>query len=145
MLNVVVGWDLYEATRSPVVLGNVGLVQIIPVLLFTLAAGHLADRYDRRRILVASQLVVASTGIVLAMAGSYRTVSVIYGCLFAGSLARAFQWPASSATLPRVVAPEHFSTAITWYGIVRELATVTVPAIAGLLLALFALTTLKLM
>ena len=48
MLGVVVGWDLYLATRSPLVLGNVGLVQIIPVFLFTFAAGHLADRHNRR-------------------------------------------------------------------------------------------------
>ena len=47
MLGVVVGWDLYLATRSPVVLGNVGLVQIIPVFLFTFAAGNMADRHDR--------------------------------------------------------------------------------------------------
>ena len=42
------GWDLYQATHSPLALGNVGLVQIVPVLLFTFAAGHVADRYDRR-------------------------------------------------------------------------------------------------
>ena len=51
MLSVVVGWDLYQSTHSPLALGNVGLVQIIPVLLFTFAAGHVADRYDRRKIL----------------------------------------------------------------------------------------------
>ena len=62
MLSIVVGWDLYQATRSPVVLGNVGLVQIIPVLLFTFAAGHVADRYDRRRILILTQIAVAATG-----------------------------------------------------------------------------------
>ena len=48
MLGVVVGWDLYLATKSPVVLGNVGLVQIVPVLLFTFASGHVADRHHRR-------------------------------------------------------------------------------------------------
>ena len=46
MLGVVVGWDLYLATRSPIVLGNVGLVQIIPVFLFTFAAGSVADRSE---------------------------------------------------------------------------------------------------
>ena len=47
MLATVVGWDLYLSTRSALVLGNVGLVQIIPVLLFTFVAGHVADRYNR--------------------------------------------------------------------------------------------------
>jgi MFS family permease len=135
MLSIVVGWDLYQATRSPVVLGNVGLVQIIPVLLFTLGAGHLADRRDRRGILIVTQLVVSASGFFLAFAGSHRTVIAIYASLFVASTARAFQWPASSSTLPRVVPPEHLSNAITWYGTGRELATVTGPAIAGVLLA----------
>ena len=82
MLGVVVGWDLYLATRSPVVLGNVGLVQIIPVFLFTFVAGHLADRHDRRVIAVSTQIVVAILGFALAAAGERRGVSAIYTALF---------------------------------------------------------------
>ena len=135
MLSIVVAWDLYEATRSPVVLGNVGLVQVIPVLLFGLGAGHIADRYDPRRIMMLSQVVVAGTGLFLAFAGSHRTVLAIYVCLFLSATARAFQWPATSSTLPRVVPPEHLTNAITWYGTGRELATITGPALAGALIA----------
>ena len=59
MLATVVGWDLYLTTRSPVVLGNVGLVQIIPVLLFTFVAGHVADRYNRSRTAMVTQVAQA--------------------------------------------------------------------------------------
>lgn len=135
MLSIVVGWDLYQATRSPVVLGNVGLVQIVPVLLFTFAAGHVADRYDRRRVLILTQTAVAVTGFVLAFAGSYRGVTVIYSCLFLGSVARSFQWPSASSMLPHVVPVEHLANAINWNGTGRELATVAGPALAGFLLA----------
>ena len=93
MLGVVVGWDLYLATRSPVVLGNVGLVQIIPVFLFTFAAGSMADRHNRRVISVSTQTVVALLGFVLASLGAQRGVTAIYGALFLSATARAFQWP----------------------------------------------------
>lgn len=135
MLSIVVAWDLYEARHSPLVLGNVGLVQIIPVLLFTFLAGHVADRYNRRLTLVLTQIAVAGIGVFLAMSGPMRGVTLIYSCLFLGAMARAFQWPASSSMLPNVVPAEHLSNAISWNGAGRELATVTGPAIAGLLLA----------
>ncbi len=135
MLSVVVGWDLYQATRSPLALGNVGLVQIIPVLLLTFAAGHVADRYDRRKTLVVAQSIVALTGFVLASAGSHRGVPLIYSCLFCSAVARTFQFPAASSLLPKIVPLEHLSNAISWNGMGREMATMTGPALAGLLIA----------
>ena len=69
MLATVVGWDLYLSTRSPVVLGNVGLVQIIPVLLFTFVAGHVADRYNRSRTAMVTQMAQALVAFVLASGG----------------------------------------------------------------------------
>jgi MFS family permease len=135
MLSIVVAWDLYEATKSPIVLGNVGLVQIIPVLIFTFAAGHIADKYERRKTLLLTQIPVIAAGLVLASAGTHRGVALIYTCLFAGAMARTFQWPASSSVLPKIVPSEDLSSAINWNGTGRELATVTGPAIAGFLLA----------
>ena len=135
MLSVVVGWDLYQATHSPLALGSVGLVQIVPVLLLTFAAGHVADRYDRRRTLVIAQSIVALTGFVLAFAGSHRGVTLIYSCLFCAAVARTFQFPAASSLLPKIVPLEHLSNAISWNGLGREMATMTGPALAGLLIA----------
>jgi len=136
MLSTVVGWDLYLATRSPVVLGNVGLVQIIPVLLFTFAAGHVADRYPRRQTSMLMQVAQTVVGIALALAaGRGLGVALIYTCLFLVATARAFQWPATSAMLPQTVAPEHLTNAISWSGSARELATVGGPALAGILIA----------
>jgi len=137
MLATVVGWDLYLNTRSPVVLGNVGLVQIIPVLLFTFAAGHVADRYNRSRTAMVTQVGQALVGFVLAGAGSGRGVSLIYAALFLTATARAFQWPATSALLPQTVPPESLTQAISWSGSARELATMGGPALAGALIAGF--------
>jgi MFS family permease len=137
MLGVVVGWDLYVATKSPVVLGNVGLVQIIPVFLFTFAAGSMADRRDRRGISVVAQTVVALLGFVLAAAGERRGVTTIYAALFLSATARAFQWPANSALLPQTIPPALLTNAVSWSGTGREFATVGGPAIGGVLLAAF--------
>jgi MFS family permease len=137
MLATVVGWDLYLSTHSPVVLGNVGLVQIIPVLLFTFVAGHVADRYNRSRTALVTQVAQALVGFALAAAGSGRGVALIYACLFLTATARAFQWPATSAMLPQTVPPENLTQAISWSGSAREMATVGGPALAGVLIASF--------
>jgi len=137
MLATVVGWDLYLSTHSPVVLGNVGLVQIIPVLLFTFVAGHVADRYNRSRTAMVTQVVQALVAFALAGAGRGRGVVLIYACLFFTATARAFQWPATSAMLPQTVPPENLTQAISWSGSAREMATVGGPALAGALIAAF--------
>ena len=137
MLATVVGWDLYLTTRSPVVLGNVGLVQIIPVLLFTFVAGHVADRYNRSRTAMVTQVAQALVAFALAGAGSGRGVVLIYACLFLTATARAFQWPATSAMLPQTVPPENLTQAISWSGSAREMATMGGPALAGALIAGF--------
>lgn len=133
MLATVVGWDLYEATKSALVLGNVGLVQIIPPILFTFAAGYAADHYDRKRTCTITMLLVAAVSLFLAF--TTRTVAVVYTCLFFTATARAFNWPAASSLLPKVVAPEQLTSAISWQGTGRELSTVGGPALAGFLIA----------
>ena len=133
MLSVAVSWDLYLQTRSAVVLGNVGFVQVAPFLLFALPAGHFADRHDRRRIMIATQiLLIASSALLLTTSHS---VALIYTCLFLTALSRAFQAPARVASLPNVVPPDLLRNAITWNSSVMELATIGGPAIAGVLLA----------
>jgi MFS family permease len=133
MLWVAVSWDLYQATRSPVVLGNVGLVQVAPFLFFALFAGHIADRYNRRNIMLGTQAVFLLVSIVLAV--STRSVALVYACLFLTATARAFQGPARSAMLPLVVPGEHLGNAIAWNSSSQEIASVSGPAVAGVLLA----------
>jgi MFS family permease len=84
---------------------------------------------------VSAQVVIAGVGFLLAGAGAARGVALIYTCLLLSATARAFQWPASSALLPQLVEPEQLTSAIGWQGTGREMATVTGPAVAGVLLA----------
>src|SRR5690348_8080092 len=79
MMSVAVSWDLYLATRSALVLGNVGFVQVAPFLLFALWAGHFADRSDRRHIMLATQAAVIGAAAVLVL--SSKSVTLIYSAL----------------------------------------------------------------
>ena len=133
MLSVAVSWDLYLETRSAVVLGNIGLVQVAPFLLFALAAGHIADRQDRQRILILTQALLLGASLLLA--ATPRSVPWIYAGLFLTATARAFQGPARSAILPHVVPAHTLRNAIAWNSSAQEIANVSGPAVAGLLLA----------
>lgn len=133
MLSVAVSWDLYLQTRSALVLGNVGFVQVAPFLMFALFAGQVADRYDRRRTMILSQLLLLAAAVPLVI--GLHSVAVIYACLFLIAFGRAFQWPARQALLPHVVPPEALGNAITWNSSIQEISNVSGPAIAGILLA----------
>jgi MFS family permease len=135
MLAVVVAWDLYHITRSAIALGNVGLAQVIPVFLFSFITGHIADRYDRRRTVIITQLSAAAVGLALSLSGQGRSVPLIYGCLFLIATARAFQWPVTSSMMPQTIPTEHLTNAISWNGSARELATMAGPAIGGAMIA----------
>src|ERR1044071_1154125 len=67
MLTVAVGWELYERTHSALALGLVGLAQMGPMILFTLPAGHLADNFNRKRIILWTTFVIASASIGLTL------------------------------------------------------------------------------
>src|SRR6266700_3771087 len=115
MLTVAVGWEIYERTHSALKLGYVGLTQMVPMVLFTLPAGHVADNYDRKRIIVLMTLVIGCASLGLTLISALRAdVFWIYFCLFAAGTARTFHWPASSAFLPQLVSRREFSRAVTW-------------------------------
>lgn len=134
MASVAASWDLYTQTKSPMVLGNVGLVQVTPFLLLSLWAGHVADRLDRRFVMAISQAAYLAAALALAL--SSHSVFWIYGCLLVTATARAFQGPARGAILPQIVPGEALGNAITWNSSAMETANVSGPALAGLLLAL---------
>ena len=143
MISVAVAWDLYVATKSAVVLGNVGFVQVAPFLMFALFAGHFADRHDRRKIMMLTQFLFLAASALLIF--GFRSVSLIYGCLFLMASARAFQWPARLSMLPHVVSTETLGNAIAWNSSAQEIASVSGPALAGILLAKTSSTTIYLL
>jgi MFS family permease len=137
MLTVAVGWELYERTQSALALGLVGLTQMVPMVLFTLPAGHLADNHDRKRIIVLMNLVIAGASLGLTFISALGAgVFWIYFCLFVAGTARTFLWPASSAFLPHLVSRRDFSRAVAWSSGSFQLSSVAGPAAGGALIAL---------
>ncbi len=136
MLTVAVGWELYERTNSALALGLVGLTQMVPMVLFTLPAGHVADNYDRKRIILVMTFVIACSSLGLTVISSRNAdVFWIYFCLFAAGTARTFLWPASSAFLPHLVSRAQFSKAVTWSSGSFQLSSVVGPAVGGVMIA----------
>ena len=137
MLTVAVGWELYERTHQPLALGLVGLTQMVPMLLFFLPAGHVADHYNRKRTILAMVFLatLSSTGLALISA-LHGPVLWIYGCLLAAGVARTFLWPASQAFLPQLVPRRIFSRAVTWNTGAFHLSSVIGPAVGGKLIEL---------
>ena len=137
MLTVAVGWELYERTGSALALGLVGLTQMAPMIVFTLPAGHVADNFKRKQIIILTTFVIAcASGGLTLISAFHAHVFWIYCCLFAAGVARTFLWPASSAFLPHLVPREQFSKAVTWSSGSFHLSSVAGPAAGGALIAL---------
>lgn len=134
MATVAVGWQIYALTGSAFALGIAGLVQFIPSALLSVVAGHVADRYDRRRLVQVCDAVQGLAALYLAWRGltGVPGIAEIYIVLIVFGIAGAFESPASSALLP-AVAPEgalQRATALT--AAAWQVATIGGPAIGGL-------------
>jgi len=137
MLTVAVGWEIYERTGSTLALGFVGLVQMAPMVLFTFPAGHVADNYNRKKIILWMQLLLAVACAGLALASAFQAqVCWTYCCLFLMGIARTCLWPASASFLPQLVPRRQFARAVTWNTGCFQISAVTGPAVGGALIAL---------
>lgn len=137
MLQVALGWELYERTHSALALGMVGLVTAIPVILLALPAGHLADRMDRKKIVVVAQMLFVTMSVGLAIVSHVSgPIPLIFGILLIRGVGQAYNNPARSALLPRLIPAEVFSNAVTWSSSAFQTAAVVGPAIGGFVIAL---------
>jgi MFS family permease len=136
--SIAVAWQVYQITHSALDLGLTGLALFAPGLFFMLAAGHVADRYDRRLIIMVCYATQAlCTGALLRFAlHPTQHVLPIYAVLLGVGMGRAFSGPASSALLPSLVPRHHFVNAVTWGSIVFQIANIAGPSVGGLLFTL---------
>jgi MFS family permease len=136
MLSFAIAWELWLRTHSAFALGMVGLVQVVPVIILSLPAGHVADQYNRRRIVLISQLAMGLCALGLAyLSLTQGSLTLVYLCLFGIGVARSFNDPASSTLVPETVPPHLFSSAATWNSSTWQLASIVGPAVAGLIVA----------
>lgn len=138
MLTVAIGWELYQRTSSPLALGFVGLIQVLPVMALSLPAGSIVDRANRRRMVIMARLVTLFSVVGLLLLSFLQgPLVLIYGCLLLLGIAESFGSPANSAMLAQVVPESAYENAATWESSSWQLASVGGPALGGLLIALF--------
>ena len=128
---------LVPAGRRAIALGLVGLVRILPVILFSMISGVAADVFDRRRLMLMTQTMMAALAGVLAILTFRGLTAVwpIYLLTAVSAAAGAFDLPARQALTPNLVPREHLPNAITLNSIMLQSASVAGPALGGLVLA----------
>ena len=137
-LGVAVGWDIYERTGSAMALGWAGLAQFIPVLLFFLPAGQIADRYDRRRVVAVSLMMwVAGSAVLVWSAAHAAPVVTIYAALVIVGASTVLNRAGRDALLSQLVPSAVLARAVTWNSTVFQTASVAGPSLAGVLIVAF--------
>ncbi len=134
---VAINWHVYLLTKSPLALGAVGLVRVLPIIFCSLAGGVVADAVNRKRLMLISQCVMLASAAVLAglTATGRESLWPIYLLTAIASAAIAFDNPARQAMLPTLVPAEDFPNAVSLGIVVFNSATIVGPALAGLLLS----------
>lgn len=137
MLTVAIGWHMYQLTGSVMDLGWVGLVEFLPRVLFMLHTGHVADRYDRRKVAAFCQgcQAVIAFALVLGSTSGDVTREMIFVLAFLLGSTRAFEMPATQALLPSLVPAALFPAAIAASSSAIQTATIVAPALGGFLYA----------
>ena len=142
---VALGWHIYEVARrtmdvkqAALVVSMIGLVSFIPVLLLALPAGEMADRHDRRRILVRCYIaeITVAVGLAVVTFMGLASIPVLLGAAFLFGTARSFFSPASTALGPMLVPRALLPRAIAWQSLAWQTASIGGPALGGILVAM---------
>lgn len=134
---VAVPWQLYELTRSNAQVGLLGLVQLLPVVLCGLLGGAVADRVDRKRLLIGSEALMALclAGLLANALSAAPSVLAIYALVAVLQGASGFHRPALEALTQKLARPEEFAAVAALSSVRGTVGMVAGPALAGLLLA----------
>jgi MFS-type transporter involved in bile tolerance (Atg22 family) len=133
--SVAVGWQVYDMTHNAMALGYVGLCSFLPMVLLVLPAGDLADRIDRRLMLMASYVVqiTASAGLLMLTLAGVKAMWAYYGVITLLGVALGLSQPAMQSFLPFLVSLEKLPRAIAWNASAYRVAVIGGPALGGFL------------
>jgi len=134
---IVLPYQLYVLTGTPLAIGALALVQVVPIMAFSLGGGVVADAVDRRRLLLLTQAGLAAASVALAGLALLPATPVlaIYAVAFLAAGLGAIDQPARSSAVPRLVPRERLPAAIALGQLNFQAAGVVGPAIGGLVLA----------
>jgi MFS family permease len=136
ILTVAVGFQVYEISRNPFDLGLIGVSQFLPFVVLTLPAGHMADAFDRRRVLLVCYglLTVCAAALAVVAVSDPSNTGPIIALMTLYGAARALSAPTSQALLPNLVPKGDFPSAVAFSSTIFQVATIVGPGIGGLLL-----------
>lgn len=146
-----IDWHIFQLLRGQLVplpiggitlsaealgLGLLGLVRVIPIVLFALLGGMLADTYDRRTVMMATRVVAAALAGLLALftLSGAITIWLIYGLTAIAAGVTALDSPARQSLVPNLVPREHLSNAVSLNTLMWQIATILGPALTGVII-----------
>ena len=134
---VAVPFQVYSLTRSALDVGLLGIVQAVPLVCGSLAGGAIADRFDRRRVLIVTQLGLASCSALLALGAfsGHPPLLAIYAVVALASLVGAVDAPTRTAIIPNLVGVDRLAGALSLNIVLFQTTLVAGPAIGGLVIA----------
>ncbi len=137
---VIVGWQVYSLTKSPLMLGLVGLAEAVPAIVFALFAGHIVDKSRPHRVSRNCLMALATISfLLLVIAGGFihapdRVILIaLFTAVFLSGLTRSFLMPSSFTLLSRIVPRHDIPAATAWLSSGFQLAAISGPATAGLI------------
>jgi MFS family permease len=135
--SVAIGWQIYDIERTPLALGLVGLCQFAPMFLLTLPAGEISDRFDQRRVLALSLMLLGTCSALFLLLSLFEPHHAVlfYAVLVLFGAARGFSGPSSQSLLAFLVPPERLAKSIALSSSAFTVAVIAGPALGGLLFA----------
>ena len=132
-----INWHLYVLTHQAIALGMIGLFRVIPIVLFSLLGGAVADAWDRRRVMIVTQSVLALNALALGVLSLAHRIDapLIYLLTLIGAGAMAFDNPARQSLLPLLVPRPLFTSALSLNSVIMRVATISGPLFAGVIIA----------
>lgn len=139
---VVVGWHIYQLTKDPLSLGLIGLAEAIPSISVSLYGGYVADKSDKKKMLVWIIAAMAFCSFILFLVTLQQTVipisqtwviPIIYGMILCIGVARGFYSPTAFSLMAQIVPKEHYPNSSTWNSSSWQIASIVGPAVGGLL------------
>src|SRR6266513_768592 len=134
---VAVAWQVYLLTHSAIALGLIGLVQAIPRLIFSLVGGVFADVFDRRKLLIVIEIVLAATSVVLALCTAFQVINmlIIYSVVLIAASVSSFEFPTRQSMIPTLVRREEMSDALSLSMVMMQLTFIIGPTVGGFVIA----------
>jgi len=134
-------WHLRTLSDQPMVISGIGLVRFLPVILLSLVAGVAADRFDRRKMAILTQIALGFVALFLGLTTAWGVVSlwIIFSLVIMQSVAVAFDGPARQALIPSLVPRENLANAYSLTSIASKVGGILGPAICGVVIAFWGL------